>query len=42
MLAGPHATSLPRLLRYSTECVGEDTLLTGYIHDPWEMAAGRG
>jgi diaminohydroxyphosphoribosylaminopyrimidine deaminase/5-amino-6-(5-phosphoribosylamino)uracil reductase len=37
MLAGAHAASLPRLLRYQTERVEEDTLTEGYIHDPWEM-----
>ncbi|HEY3989856.1 MAG TPA: bifunctional diaminohydroxyphosphoribosylaminopyrimidine deaminase/5-amino-6-(5-phosphoribosylamino)uracil reductase RibD [Acidobacteriaceae bacterium] len=40
MLAGPHATSLPRLLRYRTERIEDDTLITGYIHDPWEMVIG--
>ena len=39
MLAGPHATALPRLLRYRTERVGDDLLVEGYIHDPWEMTA---
>jgi len=41
MLAGAHATSLPRLLRYRTERIGngdgDDMLVSGYIHDPWEM-----
>jgi diaminohydroxyphosphoribosylaminopyrimidine deaminase / 5-amino-6-(5-phosphoribosylamino)uracil reductase len=37
MLAGAHATSLPRLLRYHTERIEEDTLTAGYIHDPWEL-----
>ena len=37
MLAGTHAASLPRLLRYHTERVEEDTLTEGYIRDPWEM-----
>jgi diaminohydroxyphosphoribosylaminopyrimidine deaminase/5-amino-6-(5-phosphoribosylamino)uracil reductase len=41
MLAGPHATSLPRLLRYRTERIGEDTLIEGYLHDPWELLAPR-
>jgi diaminohydroxyphosphoribosylaminopyrimidine deaminase/5-amino-6-(5-phosphoribosylamino)uracil reductase len=39
MLAGPHATTLPRLLRYSTERIEEDTLIAGYFHDPWELVA---
>jgi diaminohydroxyphosphoribosylaminopyrimidine deaminase / 5-amino-6-(5-phosphoribosylamino)uracil reductase len=49
MLAGAPAASLPRLLRYRTERVGDetqagntlvgDTLTTGYIHDPWEPAS---
>jgi diaminohydroxyphosphoribosylaminopyrimidine deaminase / 5-amino-6-(5-phosphoribosylamino)uracil reductase len=39
MLAGAHATSLPRLLRYRTERMEEDTLTEGYIHDPWELAS---
>ena len=37
MLAGTHAASLPRLLRYQTERMEEDTLVEGYIHDPWEL-----
>jgi diaminohydroxyphosphoribosylaminopyrimidine deaminase/5-amino-6-(5-phosphoribosylamino)uracil reductase len=37
MLAGAHATSLPRLLHYRTERIEEDTLIEGYIHDPWEL-----
>src|SRR6202012_94152 len=37
MLAGAHASSLPRLLRYHTERVEEDTLTEGYISDPWEL-----
>lgn len=37
MLAGAHAASLPRLFRYQTERVEEDTLIEGYIHDPWEL-----
>jgi diaminohydroxyphosphoribosylaminopyrimidine deaminase/5-amino-6-(5-phosphoribosylamino)uracil reductase len=37
MLAGAHATSLPRLLRYRTERIEEDTLIAGHIHDPWEL-----
>ena len=37
MLAGAHATSLPRLLRYRTERIEEDALIEGYIHDPWEL-----
>lgn len=37
MLAGAHAASLPRLLRYQTERIEEDTLIEGYIHDPWEL-----
>jgi diaminohydroxyphosphoribosylaminopyrimidine deaminase / 5-amino-6-(5-phosphoribosylamino)uracil reductase len=39
MLAGAHATSLPRLLHYRTERIEEDTLIEGYIHDPWELGA---
>ena len=39
MLSGAHTTSLPRLLRYRTERIGEDTLIEGYIHDPWELLA---
>jgi len=39
MLAGPHATGLPHLLRYSTERIEEDTLIAGYFHDPWELVA---
>jgi diaminohydroxyphosphoribosylaminopyrimidine deaminase/5-amino-6-(5-phosphoribosylamino)uracil reductase len=39
MLAGPHATSLPHLLRYRTERIEEDTLIAGYFHDPWELVA---
>ena len=39
MLAGPHATGLPHLLRYSTEKIEEDTLIAGYFHDPWELVA---
>jgi diaminohydroxyphosphoribosylaminopyrimidine deaminase / 5-amino-6-(5-phosphoribosylamino)uracil reductase len=39
MLAGAHATGLPRLLHYRTERIEEDTLTEGYIHDPWELGA---
>ena len=39
MLAGPHATTLPRLLRYSNQRIEEDTLIAGYFHDPWELVA---
>jgi diaminohydroxyphosphoribosylaminopyrimidine deaminase / 5-amino-6-(5-phosphoribosylamino)uracil reductase len=39
MLAGAHATGLPRLLRYRTERIEEDTLTEGYIHDPWGLGA---
>jgi riboflavin biosynthesis pyrimidine reductase len=39
MLAGAHATSLPRLLHYRTERIEEDTLIEGYIHDPWGLGA---
>jgi diaminohydroxyphosphoribosylaminopyrimidine deaminase/5-amino-6-(5-phosphoribosylamino)uracil reductase len=39
MLAGRYATTLPHLLRYSTERIEEDTLIAGYIHDPWELVA---
>jgi hypothetical protein len=35
MLAGAEATSLPHLIRYRTEQIAEDTLIAGYIHDPW-------
>jgi diaminohydroxyphosphoribosylaminopyrimidine deaminase/5-amino-6-(5-phosphoribosylamino)uracil reductase len=37
MLAGAHTIGLPRLLRYRTERIEEDTLTEGYIHDPWEL-----
>jgi diaminohydroxyphosphoribosylaminopyrimidine deaminase/5-amino-6-(5-phosphoribosylamino)uracil reductase len=40
MLAGPPAATLPRVLRYSTERVGDDTLVAGYVRDPWELASG--
>jgi diaminohydroxyphosphoribosylaminopyrimidine deaminase / 5-amino-6-(5-phosphoribosylamino)uracil reductase len=39
MLAGPHATSLARLLRYRTERIEDDLLISGYIHDPWELGS---
>jgi diaminohydroxyphosphoribosylaminopyrimidine deaminase/5-amino-6-(5-phosphoribosylamino)uracil reductase len=39
MLAGAHATSLPRLLHYRTERLEEDLLTQGYVHDPWELSA---
>jgi diaminohydroxyphosphoribosylaminopyrimidine deaminase/5-amino-6-(5-phosphoribosylamino)uracil reductase len=39
MLRGEPAATLPRLLRYSTERVDDDTLTAGYIHDPWELPA---
>jgi diaminohydroxyphosphoribosylaminopyrimidine deaminase/5-amino-6-(5-phosphoribosylamino)uracil reductase len=39
MLAGPHATTLPHLLRYRTERIEEDTMIAGYFHDPWELVA---
>jgi diaminohydroxyphosphoribosylaminopyrimidine deaminase / 5-amino-6-(5-phosphoribosylamino)uracil reductase len=39
MLAGPHATSLPHLLRYRSERIEEDTLIAGYFHDPWELSS---
>jgi diaminohydroxyphosphoribosylaminopyrimidine deaminase/5-amino-6-(5-phosphoribosylamino)uracil reductase len=48
MLAGAHAATLPRLLRYRTERIknsdedngdGDDMLIAGYFHDPWELAA---
>jgi diaminohydroxyphosphoribosylaminopyrimidine deaminase/5-amino-6-(5-phosphoribosylamino)uracil reductase len=42
MLAGAPAATLPRLLRYSTERIEEDTLLTGYIHHPWSQGIGNG
>jgi diaminohydroxyphosphoribosylaminopyrimidine deaminase/5-amino-6-(5-phosphoribosylamino)uracil reductase len=35
MLAGGRATSLPRLLRARTVRLEEDTLIEGYVHDPW-------
>jgi diaminohydroxyphosphoribosylaminopyrimidine deaminase/5-amino-6-(5-phosphoribosylamino)uracil reductase len=35
MLAGDSAARLPHLIRYRTERIGEDTLVEGYIHDPW-------
>jgi diaminohydroxyphosphoribosylaminopyrimidine deaminase/5-amino-6-(5-phosphoribosylamino)uracil reductase len=35
MLAGAEATGLPHLMRYRTERIEEDTLIAGYIHDPW-------
>ncbi|HEX6496931.1 MAG TPA: bifunctional diaminohydroxyphosphoribosylaminopyrimidine deaminase/5-amino-6-(5-phosphoribosylamino)uracil reductase RibD [Acidobacteriaceae bacterium] len=37
MLAGAEATSLPRLIRYRTERIEEDLLISAYIHDPWEL-----
>ena len=36
MLAGNPADTLPRLLRHSTERIEDDTLIAGYLHDPWE------
>jgi diaminohydroxyphosphoribosylaminopyrimidine deaminase/5-amino-6-(5-phosphoribosylamino)uracil reductase len=39
MLAGPHATALPRLLRYRAEQIEDDLLIEGYIHDPWALGA---
>jgi diaminohydroxyphosphoribosylaminopyrimidine deaminase / 5-amino-6-(5-phosphoribosylamino)uracil reductase len=39
MLGGAHATSLPRLLHYRTARIEEDTLIEGYIHDPWGLGA---
>lgn len=39
MLAGPHATALPRLLRYHAEQIEDDLLIDGYIHDPWALGA---
>jgi diaminohydroxyphosphoribosylaminopyrimidine deaminase / 5-amino-6-(5-phosphoribosylamino)uracil reductase len=37
MLAGKPTDSLPpRLLRHSTERIEEDTLIAGYLHDPWQ------
>jgi diaminohydroxyphosphoribosylaminopyrimidine deaminase/5-amino-6-(5-phosphoribosylamino)uracil reductase len=35
MLEGTPAATLPRLLRYSTERIEDDTLIAGYFHDPW-------
>jgi len=40
MLAGTPAARLPRLLRYSSECLDEDMLIAGYVRDPWEPASG--
>jgi diaminohydroxyphosphoribosylaminopyrimidine deaminase/5-amino-6-(5-phosphoribosylamino)uracil reductase len=40
MLAGAPAARLPRLLRYSSECLDEDMLIAGYVRDPWEPASG--
>jgi diaminohydroxyphosphoribosylaminopyrimidine deaminase / 5-amino-6-(5-phosphoribosylamino)uracil reductase len=40
MLAGPPAATLPRLLRYDTERIGDDMLVSGYIRDPWEIVRG--
>ena len=39
MLSGKHAASLPRLRRYRVERIDEDTLIEGYVHDPWEMVS---
>jgi diaminohydroxyphosphoribosylaminopyrimidine deaminase / 5-amino-6-(5-phosphoribosylamino)uracil reductase len=39
MLAGTPAP-LPRLLRYSTERIEDDTLIAGYIRDPWQAVPG--
>jgi len=36
MLAGPAGAALPRLTRTRTEAVGEDLLIEGYMHDPWQ------
>jgi diaminohydroxyphosphoribosylaminopyrimidine deaminase/5-amino-6-(5-phosphoribosylamino)uracil reductase len=38
MLAGSRATALPHLSPYRTERLGEDMLIEGYVHDPWEIA----
>jgi diaminohydroxyphosphoribosylaminopyrimidine deaminase/5-amino-6-(5-phosphoribosylamino)uracil reductase len=38
MLAGSRATALPHLLRYRTERLGDDMLIEGYVHGPWEIA----
>jgi diaminohydroxyphosphoribosylaminopyrimidine deaminase / 5-amino-6-(5-phosphoribosylamino)uracil reductase len=38
MLAGSRAAALPHLSRYRTERLGEDMLIEGYVHDPWEIA----
>jgi len=40
MLADAPAARLPRLLRYSSECLDEDMLIAGYVRDPWEPASG--
>lgn len=40
MLAGAPAAALPRLLRYTTERIEDDTLIAGYIHDPWQAVPG--
>jgi diaminohydroxyphosphoribosylaminopyrimidine deaminase/5-amino-6-(5-phosphoribosylamino)uracil reductase len=39
MLAGAESTSLPRLVRYRTERIADDTLIAGYIHDPWHQGS---
>lgn len=39
MLAGDPVSSLPHLVRYRTERIAEDTLIAGYVHDPWLPAA---
>jgi diaminohydroxyphosphoribosylaminopyrimidine deaminase/5-amino-6-(5-phosphoribosylamino)uracil reductase len=35
MFAGSPAATLPRLLRYSTQRIEDDSLIAGYFHDPW-------
>ncbi len=35
MLAGDPPARLLHLIRYRTERIGEDTLVEGYIHEPW-------
>lgn len=39
MLDGAPTSSLPRLLRYNIERIGEDLLLTGYLRDPWAASS---
>ena len=41
MLAGSRAAALPHLSRYRTERLGDDLLIAGYVHDPWEIPKGN-